>query len=91
MEQKSIVNISRIHFLLTIVVCLFWITGNKTNVYKFSVIGGFFEILSLPMLGLALGLPILAIFLIFKNRGADKLWPVISLFIGGVAILFLSL
>lgn len=70
---------------LTILVDLFWVIGSKTNVYNSSIVGGFFEFASLPMLGLGIGLPIFSIYLIVKNVGATKVWPILSLMVSIIA------
>ena len=89
MEKRSaIVNLLVV--ILTIIVGLFWIIGSKTNVYDSKITGAIFEFASLPMLFLGIALPIVAIYLIIKNIGSAKIWPVISLAISFITILLIS-
>lgn len=49
---------SKIIFLLSILVSLFWVLGRSINIYQFALVGAIFEMLWLPVLAL---IPILAV------------------------------
>ena len=53
-------RISKIFFLLSVLVFAFWCLGQIINVYRFAVVGAIFEILWLPMLAMLLALPIMS-------------------------------
>ena len=89
MEKRSaIVNL--VVVILTIVVGLFWTIASKANIYESKIVGAIFELAALPMLFLGIALPIVAIYLIIKNIGSAKIWPVISLAISFITILLIS-
>lgn len=52
---------SKILFVLSIIVLLFWLLANMVNVYYFHVGGAIFEILWLPMIAMTFILPIWAL------------------------------
>ncbi len=49
-------------------VLLFWFFGITYNVYEYKVVGAFFEVLWLPMLGLLFVLPIISIVYLKKGK-----------------------
>jgi hypothetical protein len=60
-------RISKIFFLLSVLVFAFWCLGQIINVYRFAVVGAIFEILWLPMLAMLLVLPIMS-FIFWVNE-----------------------
>lgn len=52
---------SKILFVLSIIVLIFWLVANMVNVYYFHVGGAIFEILWLPMITMTFALPIVAL------------------------------
>jgi len=52
---------SKIIFIITILVCSFWITSHIINIYDFPFLGALFEIAWLPMLALIIILPVLTL------------------------------
>jgi hypothetical protein len=59
-------EISKVFFLLSIFVMLFWIVGAVTNVYHYTITGVIFEILWFPLLAVTIALP--AVSLLFWSK-----------------------
>jgi len=85
--MKKILNIpNRTLFLVMVAVVLFWYTGKNFNVYSNIFIGGVFESFSLPMLVLPILLAAMAIWNLFRAKGMDRIWPLLSLVLFGVGV-----
>jgi hypothetical protein len=85
--MKKILNIrNRTLFLVMVGVVLFWFTGKHFNVYSIAFIGALFELMWLPMLILPVLLAALAIRNLFRAKGMDSIWPVLSLVLFGVGV-----
>ena len=67
-----------------------WWNGLKNNIYESKITGAIFEFAALPMVFLGIALPIMAIYLVIKNKGASKAWPILSLAISFITILLIS-
>lgn len=67
-----------------VAVVLFWYTGKNFNVYSNIFTGGLYELFSLPMLALPVLLAALATWNLFRAKGMDKIWPVLSLVLFGL-------
>ena len=89
MEKRSTI-VNPLVVILTIVVGLFWTIASKANIYESKIAGAIFEFAALPMVFLGIALPIIAIYLVIKNRGASKVWPILSLAISFITILLIS-
>ncbi len=85
MEKRS-PNLNVVVIVLTIVVGLFWTIASKTNIYGNAFIGAIFEFAYLPMLLLGIALPIMSVYLVVKNTGSTKIWPILSLAISVITI-----
>ena len=72
-------RIDKIVFALSVLVCIFWYTGQYVNVYKVAVVGVIFELAWLPMLALFIILPIISILLLIKNKVSFRYLPLYSL------------
>lgn len=59
---------SKIVFLISILVSVFWCLGQILNVYRFALVGAIFEFLWLPMLGMLFILPIASLILFRKEK-----------------------
>ena len=59
---------SKILFAVTFLVCLYWLTGLRVNVYEYAFVGAIFELLFLPMALLFIVLPIVAVWLLTMQR-----------------------
>ena len=59
-------GISKIIFLLSIFIFIFWIVSSELNVYHFTITGVIFEILWLPVLVMTVLLPLISF--IYWNR-----------------------
>ena len=70
-------------------VFLFWFFAITYNVYKYKVIGGFFEVLWLPMLGLLIVLPIISIVYLKKGKWNLKSLYSICFIVNLLALLFI--
>ncbi len=89
MEKRS-ATINIVVVLLTIIVGLFWTLGSKMNVYGNAIAGAIFEFAFLPMLLLGIALPIMSIYLVAKNAGSSKIWPMLSIAISIITIILIS-
>lgn len=58
--------------LASIVVSIGWIIGQTINVYQVAWLGAIFEILWIPMLIGLIGLPIYAVYRLFKEKFSFK-------------------
>lgn len=68
--------------LLFAIVISFWITVNSFDVYNYPLTGAIFEILSIPMLLLLVGIPLVSLFFWYKDKFSLKSW---FLYIGVLA------
>lgn len=84
-------RISKIVFILSVLVCLFWFLAQIINVYHLPVTGAIFEILWFPAVALTIGLPILSfIFWIKEKFTVKSLYPY-SVLIVVAAVLIMML
>jgi hypothetical protein len=61
-------SLSKIFFILSIVVLGFWSVGQIFDVYRYAVVGAIFEILWLLMLLMLFILPIIALIFLIKEK-----------------------
>jgi len=61
-------TLSKIFFILSIVVLAFWSTGQIIDVYRYAAIGAIFEILWLFMLLMLFILPIIALIFLIREK-----------------------
>ncbi len=61
-------NLSKILFILSIEVSLFWILVGLINIYHFAIVGVFYEILWLPNLIMLFALPLISLFFLSKEK-----------------------
>lgn len=52
---------SKLYFLLSMIVFIFWLLSRLINVYHFTLVGVVFEILWLPVILLTFALPVLSL------------------------------
>jgi len=67
-EKNKQPNLSKIIFFISIEVSLFWILAGLINVYHFTIVGVFYEILWLPNLILLFTLPLISLFYLSKEK-----------------------
>jgi hypothetical protein len=84
-------KMSKIIFLLSILVAVFWLIGQWTNVYHFAFVGAIYEILWLPMLTLLFLLPLLSIFFLFREKFNARSPYIYSLLVLAIAALLYKL
>lgn len=72
--------------LAALITALFWIIGSSMDVYAYTALGAFYELASLPMLVLGIGVVLASAWLLFHNTGRNKIWPLLSLTICMLAI-----
>jgi hypothetical protein len=85
--MKKILNIpNRTLFLVMVGVVLFWVTVKCFSVYSNSFTGALYELFALPMLALPILLAALAICNLFRTKGIDRIWPVLSLVLFGIGV-----
>jgi hypothetical protein len=86
--EKLITN-KKLLLTISSSILLYWLLCNTIDVYKFAVLGVFYEILWLPMLILFIILPILNTYTIFKNK--NNLIPYFSLALNVITIVIVFL
>jgi hypothetical protein len=83
-------NTSKIVFILSVLVCLFWITGQVINVYHFPAVGAIFEILWFPIVAMTIGLPIISfIFWVKEKFTLRSLFPYAILIIVATVLIMI--
>jgi hypothetical protein len=80
---------SKIVFLLSLIVAIFWYAGQYTSVYNCPLAGAIYEILWLPATGLLFALPVISAIYLFKEKFNIRSLYLYSLLIIGLTILFL--
>jgi hypothetical protein len=55
-------------FASSILVCAFWILGQMFNVYHYAFVGAVFEILWLPCIISIVGIPLISLVLLIKEK-----------------------
>ena len=81
----------KIFFILSIILFVYWYVGLHINVYKSAVLGAFYELLSLPMLGLLIIVPVISIILITKEKINVKSFSMYALLLSLATILMIML
>lgn len=61
-------KISKIIFIVSIFVSVYWWIGQITDVYHYKVVGAIYEILWLPVLLLLFGLPVISFVLLLQEK-----------------------
>jgi hypothetical protein len=61
-------SLSKIFFILSIIIFVFWYVGQKIDVYRYAVVGAIFESLWLFMLLGLFVLPILSLIFLIKEK-----------------------
>ena len=61
-------SLSKICFISSIIVFLFWFIGQVTDVYHFAVVGAIFELLWLLMLLMLFVLPIISLVFLIREK-----------------------
>jgi len=74
-------------FASSILVGAFWILGQMFNVYHYALVGAIFEILWLPCIISIVGIPIISLILLIKEKFNLLSLNVYSIIIIGVLIL----
>ena len=78
-------------FSLSIFTFMFIVFANMINLYQYKITGAIFEMLWLPVLALAVALPIYILFLFVKNKYRFGPLHLFSLFVVVTAIVFMFL
>jgi hypothetical protein len=82
---------NKIVFLLSIILFAYWYVGLHINVYQSAVLGAFYELLSLPMLGLLILLPVISILLMTKEKLNIRSLPLYSLLLSLATIVVIAM
>jgi hypothetical protein len=61
-------RLSKLLFLSSIIVFVYWSLSRIINVYRFAVVGAIYEILWLFMILLLFGLPVMALIFLIKEK-----------------------
>ena len=80
---------SKIVFMLSIALAGYWCLGQLINVYRFALVGVIFEMLWLPALAMLVGLPIISLILVVKEKFTVQSLNIYSMLIHVSTILFL--
>ena len=80
---------SKIVFILSIAVAGYWCLGQLINVYRFALLGAIFEMLWLPALAMLVGLPIISLIVVVKEKFTVQSLNIYSMLITISTILFL--
>lgn len=78
-------------FCLSAFVFMFIVLANTTNLYAHKITGAIFEILWLPVLALAIALPVYILVLFVKNKFHFQPLHMFSLFVVVAALVFMYL
>lgn len=78
-------------FSLSVFTFMFIVLANTINLYRYKITGAIFEILWLPVLAMAVALPIYILFLFVKNKYRFGPLHLFSLFVLVSAIVFMFL
>jgi len=84
-------TLSKVVFLLSIIIFVFWTLGQIIDVYRYDVVGAIFEFLWLFMLLGLFGLPILAIVFLIKEKFSFRSLYLYTLIISVINILLMFL
>lgn len=84
-------RLSKILFVLSIIVFTYWGIGQNINVYRFAVVGAIYEILWVFMLIGLYGLPIIALIFLIKEKFSFRSLYLYIVLIGGFNILMFSI
>lgn len=79
---------SKLIFLLSIAVAIFWVLGKTMNVYHYNFVGAVFELLWLFAIVLLFGLPVISIIFWVKDKFNLKSLNLYSFLIMILTILF---
>ena len=80
---------SKIVFMLSIEVSLFWMLGELINVYRFALVGAIYEIVWLPNLAMLFTLPLICLFFLGKEKIKLQSLYLYSIVLLTIAILIL--
>jgi hypothetical protein len=81
----------KIVFILSAFLFAYWYVGLHINVYQSVVLGAFYELLSLPMLGLLIILPVISILLMTKEKISVRSFPMYSLLLSLATIVMIMM
>jgi hypothetical protein len=80
---------SKVVFILSIEVSLFWMLGELINVYRFALVGAIYEIVWLPNLAMLFILPLVSLFFLGKEKNKLQSLYLYSIVLLTIAILIL--
>jgi hypothetical protein len=83
-------NTSKLVFVASLIVFLFWFLGLVINVYKVAVVGVIYEIVWLPIILLTLGLPVVSLIAWYKEKFNMRSLYFYSLIVLAATILHLT-
>ncbi len=81
---------SKIVFILSILVSLFWIFGQVINVYHFPFIGAIVELLWVPVVAMTFLLPVVSFIFLVKEKFSLRSLNLYSLLIVAATILIVQ-
>lgn len=64
-SQKKAINL---FFIISLLVCAYWITVQNVNVYDYVIVGAIFEMTSILFLGALFSIPLLVVYLAVRNK-----------------------
>lgn len=82
-------RLSKILFVLSIIVLIYWLIGHNINVYRFAVVGVIYEILWLFMIIGLFGLPIISLIFLIKEKFSFRSLYLYTILIAGFNIVLM--
>lgn len=82
-------NKSKILFLVSILVSIYWLLGLVINVYNYPIVGAIAELLWLPMLAMIFIIPVLSLYYVFKEKFTIKSLYCYSIVVTVVTVIIL--
>jgi hypothetical protein len=82
-------SLSKIFFILSLIVLVFWSVGQIIDVYRYPAVGAIFEILWLFMLLMLFILPIIALAFLIKGKFSFKSLYLYTLIVAVINILLM--
>jgi hypothetical protein len=85
------INISKLIWVLSIFVFLYYLSSRIliADVYKYAWVSTIVELLSIPMLGLLVSIPIISLLQLIKPKGMERGYVIGSLILIGASIAIL--
>jgi hypothetical protein len=81
--------LSKLFFVLSIVIFVFWFLGQRIDVYRFAIVGAIYEILWLFMVLMLFVLPVISLVFVVKEKFNFRSFYLYCFLISAVNILLM--